>query len=483
MNVGNEIVTAVIRGGDDVEMFSGLDPDCPVLFAGTDREAWLWILDKYKTYRVPPTEEIFRENFPEQVLPYGVGDLFGKELLEEAVKKQRHYELGELMSTAIDLHSAGQLDEAEKMVTEFKPYAGPGKGMLNLVPLSDLEFKPVKWVWDTTKEGEFTGSGGRFALGTLAVGAGRPGAGKGQFAAWLAAHVSRGTLPGEFYGKPKGVVIYTTEDSHEMTIGPRLQVAGADLDKVFVFRTENEELGGFQMVKLKQHLPELKQIIEDHDIGLIILDPLISVLDGKTNTNDEVAIRAELEPFQMMLENSGCLAFGIMHFRKMRDEDILNMFAGSGGFARVVRSAVAFVQKKDEDDGTITRVLSTVKNNLGRTDLPSYEYTFQSEAYHTTEGLSYTSKLVFGEESKLSAEDIHEGRGKKTATQDAVSFLYKHLMRDEPILKSAVQKIFEQTGKEYAWRTVERAATKIGVISNKEFGGEATWKLPDEEEE
>jgi hypothetical protein len=39
--------------------------------------------------------------------------------------------------------------------------------------------------------------------------------------AHLAAKVTRGELPGDFYGIPKGVIIVSTEDDWSATIKPR----------------------------------------------------------------------------------------------------------------------------------------------------------------------------------------------------------------------------------------------------------------------
>lgn len=356
-------------------------------------------------------------------------------------------------------------------------------GSLTLTPLSAISFRRVEWAWDTTGDGEYEGSGGRFPIGTICIGAGRPGAGKGQFAAWLGARVSTGTLPGCFNGKPKGVIIYTTEDSHAMTIGPRCKAAGADLDRVFIFSRETEQIGGFTVVKIRDDLPELRRLIAEYDIGLFILDPLISVLDGKTDINSETAVRSELEPFQAMLEETHCFAFGIMHFRKMKDEDILNMFSGSGAFPRVVRAAVAFGAEKD-DDGNVTRVLSTVKNNLGRTDLPSYVYDFESCMVKTDDGMSPVSKLVFTGEAAWSVEDINEGKNvtdtARTALDEAVAWLAR-LLNDGPKLVDDVRKSFEQMSKDagFSWSTVERAKRKLRVQTRKDgFGGKSRWSLP-----
>lgn len=345
---------------------------------------------------------------------------------------------------------------------------------LDLVPLSSVTMKRVRWFWDTGTG--YPGSGGRIPLGTLNIGVGRPGSGKGQFACWLAANVTNGTLPGELSGQKKGVIFYSTEDSYSMTITPRLAAAGADLDKVYIFSTETENTSGkFVVMKISQHLNRLRKLIEKYDIGLIIFDPLLSAMSSNSDPNNDPSVRGEIEPLQMMLEEAGCTGFGITHFRKMHDDDILNMISGSGAFARVVRSAIAFGAEKD-DEGRITRVISCVKNNLGRTDLPSFTYTFEECKVTASDGITYVSKLVMGDETDDSVEEIHErkaGMGRRSKTDLAADWLDEKLS-DGPVPKEDIRAAYDAEKPPFSWGTLEKAANK-NVFTDKPFGGKASW--------
>jgi AAA domain/Toprim-like len=91
---------------------------------------------------------------------------------------------------------------------------------------NDIEPEPVVYAW------EAEGDEGRIPAGSLSVAAGREGTGKSSFGIWGAAHLSRGTLPGSFYGTPRPVFYVAVEDSWKHTLVPRLIAAGADLSKV-----------------------------------------------------------------------------------------------------------------------------------------------------------------------------------------------------------------------------------------------------------
>ena len=68
--------------------------------------------------------------------------------------------------------------------------------------------------------------------GAVSLVAGREGVGKSTVVADLVARITKGTLPGEHFDKPKTVIICATEDSWKQTINPRLVAAGADLSRV-----------------------------------------------------------------------------------------------------------------------------------------------------------------------------------------------------------------------------------------------------------
>lgn len=86
---------------------------------------------------------------------------------------------------------------------------------LRLTRASDIEPEPVVWAWLDENEG-------RIPAGALSVAAGREGTGKSSFGMWMAAQITRGLLPGNYYGRPRAVFYVAVEDSWKQTIVPRL---------------------------------------------------------------------------------------------------------------------------------------------------------------------------------------------------------------------------------------------------------------------
>jgi AAA domain len=136
-------------------------------------------------------------------------------------------------------------------------------------------------------------------MGALVGLGGRAGVGNSTVCAHLTPQVTRGTLPGDFYGTPKSGIIVGTEDDWHATIKPRLVAAGADLDRVFQVKSiEPDGLEG--TLSLPEDLMRLEELIKQHDVALIILDPLLTMVNAKLDTHKDAEVRIALEPVVAM---------------------------------------------------------------------------------------------------------------------------------------------------------------------------------------
>lgn len=230
---------------------------------------------------------------------------------------------------------------------------------VRLTPASGVRLRPTYWLWDE-----------RIPQGALTIGPGREGIGKSLFCAWLAARVTHGELPGVHHGRPMGVVYAATEDSWERTLAGRLLAAGADMSRVY--QVAVERLDRTVPLSLPRDCDSMAAELTEHDVALLILDPLISAVDTSINVNQE-DLRGALEPLAKLADETGAAVFGLAHFNKATGTDVLSRITGSRAFAAVARSAVAFARDTSADDGSC--VISQAKNNLGRLDLPSLRYT------------------------------------------------------------------------------------------------------------
>ena len=288
---------------------------------------------------------------------------------------------------------------------------------LRVTPVSDIKIKATEWLWHH-----------RIPLGALTLLPGREGTGKSTAGAWLAARVTTGTLPGVYEGIPRGVFYAAREDDWERTIAPRIVAAGADLSKVF--RIEVEFSGDVIELVLPQHIGLLEDKVRKHDVGLLFLDPLMSVISGALDTHKDREARIALEPLARLAMETDSAVVGLAHFSKALTTDALNLVMASKAFTAVPRAVIGMARDDEAEENNVV-VLSQIKSNLGPLEVPSLKFTFQQVAIETEDGrAAHVGRLVELGESERSVNDILTGRGDE-ADQDtwnaACWWLYDYL--------------------------------------------------------
>jgi hypothetical protein len=272
-----------------------------------------------------------------------------------------------------------------------------------LTPAAGVSLKPTYWLWAE-----------RIPAGALTLGPGREGIGKSLFCAWLTAQVTTGSLPGIHQGRPRSVIYAATEDSWERTIAGRLHAAGADLHRVFQIEVEHLD-GATLPLSLPRDCEQLGAQIPDHDVVLLVLDPLISAVDSRINVNSE-ELRLALEPLAKLADQTGVAVFGLAHFNKASGTDALSRVTGSRAFAAVSRAAVAFARDPGAEDGSC--VISQIKSNLGRLDVSSLRYRVESVELDTIDGPGQWGRLVMLGETDTHVEAILSDADKGNKAED-----------------------------------------------------------------
>lgn len=378
-----------------------------------------------------------------------------------------------------DLNRVRELTESfSKSTSEYPARTGR---VLNLTPASVGAVKRVRWLWDTTQTGEQPTTQGRIPMDSMTIAAGGPGIGKSQFAIWLTARITRGELLGELFGKPYSVIYATTEDSWSMTIAPRLIAAGADLDRVF--RIDVVDSGdSMARLTLPKDLDLLGEACDEYGVGLFVADPLLSMIDDTVNDYRAKEVRAALEPLVQLAEKHRFCILGLAHFTKNGAADPLNRIAGSGAFGQLIRSAIAFSKVEDEDSDKF--VLSQVKNNLGRTDIPSYEYTIQSAVVEAEDGDAHVSRFVLGSvaDTSVTAQMDNGNRSAedREMARDALTWLNDYLYDGggqasrKDVLKHGQTAGFSTSSLQRAAKTLKLTKSTSGFGASRD----AIWSLP-----
>lgn len=280
---------------------------------------------------------------------------------------------------------------------------------VRLKSASGIRPRRVKWLWD-----------GRVPVGEITLVAGREGAGKSTFLAWLVCAITRGELLGEFHGRPRAVLYAAAEDSWAYTVVPRLIAAGADLDMVYRIEVDDLEHGNARMT-----LPVDNQRVmaAGAEVGasVLMLDPGLSFLDDTIDTYRTPEVRPALESLRHAAERHGMSVIMLCHFNKGQGTDVLTKIAGSRAFAEVARAALAVAVDDDEDDDQAaerTVILSQAKNNLGRSDHPNLTYAIRDTIVETDDGDAHVGRLVWLGETRRTAEQALNGIKVKKALGD-----------------------------------------------------------------
>jgi len=355
---------------------------------------------------------------------------------------------------------ARQALEGEDDAAEL-PDAPEGNGLrLILTPASSIAPRPVRWGWDD-----------RMPAGHVTLIPGREGIGKSLFLIDLTAKITRGTLPGIYHGTPRPVIYCATEDSWQHTIVPRLIAAGADLERVYQARIETTEVAGAAIeLSLPRDCDILAAEIRSREVAMVALDPLMSVIDRHVDTYNDREMRTVLEPLARLADETGCMIAGLAHFNKSADTDPLNLVTGSRAFTAVVRSVVAIVRDPESDDGQC--IVSQVKNNLGRLDLPNLTYVIRSAIVETEEGNASVGRLHFTGESARSVRDILADSGnpkERTLQAECADWLREQLAAGARPSSDIIKLAGEQG---FSVRTLARARKRASIRTEERPTGE-----------
>ena len=217
--------------------------------------------------------------------------------------------------------------------------------------LSEVEPEQVEWLWP-----------GRLPLGKLAVLDGDPGLGKSALTLDLAARVSAGLeLPDGSRCGPAGVVLLSAEDGLEDTIRPRLDAAGADTERIVALSMIGVGTRAERLVSLTQDLDAIEAAIRRVGAALVVIDPLMAFLTGKTDSHKDQDIRRALAPLAALAERTGAAVLIVRHLNKSAGGNALYRGGGSIGIIGAARAGLVVAPDPEDPE---RRILAANKHNL-----------------------------------------------------------------------------------------------------------------------
>ena len=347
--------------------------------------------------------------------------------------------------------------EADEAATSPRTPSSPGVqrgdvGALAVRRASEIVAKPVRWFWLH-----------RIAYGKLNVLGGAPGLGKSYLTTCLAgAGSTGGPLPGDprTEATPGSVLVLSYEDDPEDTLRPRLDLVGADLDRVHIIEgvTDGDRrraLGPDDVALLGAYAERLG------DVALVIVDPVSAFVGAGTDEHRGNEIRAALEDLRVLAQVYGFAVVLVMHTRKAGADTALNRLAGSQAYGALVRSALMVAPVTDAEDGR--SALAHVKHNLSAKQ-PTLGDSVDDQ------GVTWLGEIEI-DEDEVAGNGGQEHAGGR---DEAVAFL-RDLLADGPVPAKQVRDQADEAG--IAPRTLDRAKRSLGVASSRD-GTAWSWSLP-----
>lgn len=313
---------------------------------------------------------------------------------------------------------------------------------------SNVTPRAVDWLWHPY-----------VPLGKISVVAGQMGQAKSLLTCWLAAYTA---------ARGEGVIMMSAEDDPADTVRPRLEAAGADLDRVEI--AELVELNADALSNLCDELGGVR---------LITIDPIQAFLSSSVNAWKGQDVRLALEPVRRLAAERAIAIVLIQHLNRRSDGDPLSRIADSQGIPQLARSVMVWGADPGDPDGDqgSMKALTRAKGNLARGSSDSA--TFRIVEHVVTEDIKAPA-LERGDDARIGAEDIVADRETRSARDEAVEWLGE-LLASGPIAAKDGQRQAHADG--ISERTLKRAKAALGVISESNRSDSTisgwTWRLPD----
>lgn len=327
------------------------------------------------------------------------------------------------------------------------------------VRLSSVQRERVEWLWDQ-----------RIPLGKITLIDGDPGLGKSLLSIDIAARITQGRrMPDGSPGFEGDVVMMSAEDGLGDTIRPRLELAGADLDRVISLATLPAPEGQERVAVIPDDLPHLISVVQETSAALVIIDPLMAFLSSRINAHRDQDVRRALAPLALAAGKHRFAVVVIRHLNKSSaTTNPLYRGGGSIGIGGAARSAMVIAEDPDNHE---RRILAPTKSNLGpRTSSLAYRIEAEDDV----------PRIVWDGTSDHTAEALltQSTAEQKSQRTQAKDFL-REVLAEGPMDSAKVQAMAEDHGLKR--NTVWNAKKELGVRARKVgYQGAWSWELSKE---
>ena len=304
------------------------------------------------------------------------------------------------------------------------------KTELKLIKMSEVQSQEMEWLWFPF-----------ISYGKLTIIQGDPGDGKTTLVLNIAAKLSKGERLDENMNIIESVnIIYqTAEDGLADTVKPRLELAGADCERIAV-------------------IDERLEVVRTH-AKLLILDPIQAYLGGDMDMNRANEARDMTKKLGALAEKYKCAIILIGHMNKASGNKTAYRGMGSIDFFAVARSVLLVGRVEGESN---IRAVVQIKNNLAQFGHP--------KAFELSEnGFKWLGDY------EITADEVLGGIAPKANKLEQAKQLLRELAETSNAVHS--NEIFDMADDQgISKRTLENAKKELGIRAKK-INNSWYWEL------
>lgn len=302
-----------------------------------------------------------------------------------------------------------------------------------MIRMSEVQSQEIEWLWYPF-----------IPYGKLTIIQGDPGDGKTTLVLNIAAKLSNGEpLDKNMEIKESINIIYqTAEDGLADTVKPRLELAGADCEKIIVIDESDKSLSMAD--------ERLEEAIVRTGARLLILDPIQAYLGGGMDMNRANEARDMTKKLGALAEKTKCAIILIGHMNKASGNKAAYRGMGSIDFFAVARSVLLVGRVEGEPD---IRAVVQIKNNLAALGHP--------KAFALSEdGFQWLGDY------EITVEEILGGIAPKANKMEQAKQMLRELAETQNMVLS--NEIFDRADESgISKRTLENAKKDMGIRAKK----------------
>ena len=242
--------------------------------------------------------------------------------------------------------------------------------------------------------------------------------------------------------EPINIIYQTAEDGLADTVKPRLELAGADCEKIMVIDESDKSLSMID--------ERLEEAIVKTGARLLILDPIQAYLGGGMDMNRANEARDMTKKLGALAEKTKCAIILIGHMNKAAGNKVAYRGMGSIDFFAVARSVLLVGRIEGEAN---TRAVVQIKNNLAAFG--------HAKAFELSE-----SGFQWLGDYEITVDEVLGGIAPKANKMEQAKKILRELAETQNAVQSnEVFELAEEHG--ISKRTMENAKKELGIKAKK----------------